>query len=534
MNRSRPPMLTRIVRLALLILWTITIVIGRVHHPLLAIATDAAPTPARVTMPVVLDGRELFELGDAGPFSARERVQRVELGLRQFLRSPTQPPEVITASLNGNDTIRLNDRHLLTVTDSDIEPGLTTTEQAEIWRDLLIVDLQRALQERQPDYFQDQQLKAFQILGIAAILYLLSWELDVILRRRLHSDDRTPSKPEIFPSETDRVRHTLLHLALLGAQGIGWIITFYYTTGLFPQSRQWRYNFIANFTRPILLLGDRYSSILDLTLLLIMLVGLWFSVLWVTDRFRSQVLSMTGADRSIQDITIVLGRFVLLFIGLSIVLQIWGIDIASLAVLISALSVGIGFGLQNIANNFISGIIISFDRSMKVGDFIQLNDLMGTVERIGTRSTELRTLDHVSIVVPNSRFLEEALVNWNHGNPVSRIGIPVDVAYGSDSDRVRTALLEVARNYEPLLPAPEPQVWFRGFGDSALKFELLVWIRDPQNQFKYMSELNYRIYDVLARYNIEIPFPQRDLHLKSLHFDPVIKSLELNDPNESW
>jgi small-conductance mechanosensitive channel len=215
------------------------------------------------------------------------------------------------------------------------------------------------------------------------------------------------------------------------------------------------------------------------------------------------------------------------------VLQIWGIDIASLAVLISALSVGIGFGLQNIANNFISGIIISFDRSMKVGDFIQLNDLMGTVERIGTRSTELRTLDHVSIVVPNSRFLEEALVNWNHGNPVSRIGIPVDVAYGSDSDRVRTALLEVARNYEPLLPAPEPQVWFRGFGDSALKFELLVWIRDPQNQFKYMSELNYRIYDVLARYNIEIPFPQRDLHLKSLHFDPAIKSLELNDPNES-
>jgi potassium-dependent mechanosensitive channel len=526
-------MLTRILRLILLILTTIVIVVGRADHPSAAIATDATAPMARVTAPVVLDGRELFELGDAGPFSARERAQRVEIGLRQFLRSPSPNPEVITAALNGNDTIRLSDRHLLTVTDSDIEPGLTTTEQAEIWRDLLIVELQRAFEERQPDYVQDQQLKAFQILGIAAILYLLSWELDVILRRRLHSNDGKSSPSELVPSEADRIRHTLLHLALLAAQGLGWLITLYYTAGLFPQSRQWRYNFIANFTRPILLLGDRYSSILELVLLLTMLVGLWFSVIWVTDRFRAQVLSVTGADRSIQDITIVLGRFVLLFVGLSIVLQIWGIDIASLAVLISALSVGIGFGLQNIANNFISGIIISFDRSMKVGDFIQLNDLMGTVERIGTRSTELRTLDHVSIVVPNSRFLEEALVNWNHGNPVSRIGIPVGVAYGSDSDRVRTALLEVARNYEPLLSAPEPQVWFRSFGDSALNFELLVWIRDPQNQFKYISELNYRIYDALARYNIEIPFPQQDLHLKSVQLDAAIETLGLKDSTTS-
>jgi potassium efflux system protein len=526
-------MLTKILRLTLLIVWTIAIAIGGVHHtPTIAIATttDQSPLTGRVVAPVVLDGRELFELGAAGPFSARERVQRAEIGLRQFLRSPSPDPKVIIASLNGNETIRLNDRHLLTVTDSDIEPGLTTIEQTEIWRDLLIVELQRSIQERQPQYFQTQQLKAFQILGIAAILYLLSWELDVILRRRLHPDDSPPSTSKSAPSATttDQTRHTLLHLSLLAAQALGWLTALYYVADLFPQSRQWRYNFIANFTRPVLLLGDRYSSLLDLILLLGMLVGLWFSVIWVTDRFRSQVLSVTGADRGIQDITIVLGRSVLLFVGLSIVLQVWGIDIASLAVLLSALSVGIGFGLQNIANNFISGIIISFDRSMKVGDFVQLNDLMGTVERIGTRSTELRTLDHVSIVVPNSRFLEEALVNWNHGNPVSRIGIPVGVAYGSDSDRVRDALLEVARNYEPLLLAPEPQVWFRGFGDSALNFELLVWIRDPQNQFKYMSELNYRIYDVLARYNIEIPFPQRDLHLKSIQVNSAIEALGLN------
>ncbi len=534
MNRSRPQMLTKILRFTLLIAWTIAIAIGNLgHRPTIAIAEDTPPLVARVVDSVVLDGRELFELGAAGPFSARERVQRVEVGMRQFLRASSPELEVTVASLNGNETIRLNDRHLLTVTDSDIEPGLTTQEQAEIWRDLLTIELQRAIQERQPKHFQDQQLKAFQILGVAAILYVLSWELDIILRRRLHPDGDKPSKPETSPPSTDRVHHTLLHLSLLAAQAIGWLTAFYYTAGLFPQSRQWRYNFIANFTRPVILLGDRYSSILDLILLLGMLVGLWFSVIWVTDRFRSQVLSVTGADRGIQDITIILSRFVLLFVGLSIVLQVWGIDIASLAVLLSALSVGIGFGLQNIANNFISGIIISFDRSMKIGDFVQLDDLMGTVERIGTRSTEIRTLDHVSIVVPNSRFLEEALVNWNHGNPVSRIGIPVGVAYGSNSDHVRNALLEVARNYEPLLLAPEPQVWFRGFGDSALNFELLVWIRDPQNQFKYISELNYRIYDILAHYNIEIPFPQRDLHLKSIDFDPSIEALRIEKSNPS-
>ena len=519
-------MLTQILRFSLLIAWTVTLTVSSFQTAIASNPEVVSPA-ARSTAPVVLDGHELFELGVTGSFSARDRAQRVEIGLRQFLRdSPSEQPEIILAPLNGNDTIRLNDRHLLTVTDSDIEPGLSTTEQAELWRDILTTELQRATEERRPEYLKAQQLKAFQTLGIAAIVYILSWELDLILRRRLlHSSDT--SHPDASSSlSNDRVRHTLLHLSLLAAQALGWFAAFYYSAGLFPPSRQWRYIFIANFPRPIILLGDRYSSILDLTLLLGMLVSLWFTVLWLTDRFRSQVLSVTGADRSIQDITIVLSRFVLLFVGLSIVLQIWGIDIASLAVLLSALSVGIGFGLQNIANNFISGIIISFDRSMKVGDFVQLGDLMGTVERIGTRSTEIRTLDHVSIVVPNSRFLEEAFVNWNHGNPVSRIGIPIGVAYGSDSAQVRKALLEVAHNYEPLLLEPEPQVWFRGFGESALNFELLVWIRDPQNQFKYTSELNYQIYDILARYKIEIPFPQCELHLKSMPLDPMLASPE--------
>jgi len=575
------------VSIAIVILTVVWTRPGLANNPVTS--PEPANTPPRPTAPVVLDGRELFELGAAGPFSARERVSRVELGLEAALDSvprtgvgqsedaidEVESPEefedadradetdatdatreagetgsgkefnatepgsgaaeatvttpsgdrairIEIVSVEGNETIRINDRHLMTVTDSDIEPGLNTVEQAEIWRDLLARKLKRAVFERTPEYISDKREEALRVLGIAVVLYLGSWELDTVLRQRMRDDtgNRAPTSAASLNRNTSpprkvQPRQTLLHLLLVAGQIVLWLFVLYYIAGLFPQSRQWRYSFVASFTRPVLLLGDRNSSVLDLVLLLTMLVALWFAVIWLTDRFRTQVLSVTGADRGIQDITIVLSRCVLLFVGLSIVLQVWGIDLASLAVLLSALSVGIGFGLQNIANNFISGIIISFDRSMKVGDFVQLDELMGTVERIGARSTEIRTPDYVSIVVPNSRFLEQALVNWSHGNPVSRIGIPVGVAYGTDSERVREALLEVARGYEPLLLAPEPQVWFRGFGDSSLDFELLVWIRDPQNQFRYSNELNYRVYDALARYDIEIPFPQRDIHIRT-------------------
>ena len=525
-------MLTQILRFILLLAATIAMATGS-FQTTPAIATETNSLAVRSTTPVVLDGRELFELGVTGSFSARERVRRVETLLHQFLRSTSdEKAKVTVAAIDGNKTIRLNGRHLFTVTASDLPPGLTVDEQAQAWQELLAAALRRADNERSPAYFRSRRLQAFQTLGITALLYFLSWELDAILRKRLQDSDA--GSRDGATAAKNSANYTLMHLGLLAAQALGWCIALYYIAGLFPQSRQWRYDFIANFTRPIIALGDRYASVLELVLLIAMLVGLWFGVLWLTERFRTQVLSVTGADRSIQDITIVLSRFVLLFVGLSIVLQVWGIDIASLAVLVSALSVGIGFGLQNIANNFISGIIISFDRSMKVGDFIQLDDLMGTVERIGTRSTEIRTLDDVSIVVPNSRFLEEALVNWNHGNPVSRIRIPIGVAYGSDSSQVREALLEVARGYEPLLKYPAPQVWFRGFGDSALNFELLVWIREPQKQFKYASDLNYQIYAILARYNIEIPFPQCDLHVKSVEADRVLPTSEVRPTGSTY
>ena len=182
---------------------------------------------------------------------------------------------------------------------------------------------------------------------------------------------------------------------------------------------------------------------------------------------------------------------------------------------------GVGFGLQDILKNFISGWVVLLDKPVQVGDFVDVGSLVGTVERIGARSSELRTLDRVSIIVPNSHFLDREIINWSHGNSVTRLHIPVGVAYGSDIRQVRTALLKAARSHPGVLRYPRPQVWFQGFGDSALSFELLVWLNDPRRQFSLKSDLNYRIEANLRKYGISIPFPQRDIHLRSPRLERV-------------
>ncbi len=140
---------------------------------------------------------------------------------------------------------------------------------------------------------------------------------------------------------------------------------------------------------------------------------------------------------------------------------------------------------------------------------------MGTVERISVRSTEIRTMDAISVIVPNSRFLESEVINWTHQNPVSRLRLPVGVAYGINLTIVQESLIQAAQEHQDVLRQPEPQVLFRGFGDSSLDFDLLVWIAYPPQQFQIKSDLYFRIEEILRDHNVEIPFPQRDLHIRS-------------------
>jgi potassium efflux system protein len=267
-------------------------------------------------------------------------------------------------------------------------------------------------------------------------------------------------------------------------------------------------------TARTLTLGGQGYSILDLLALPLLLAGLWLAVGGVARLLGSQVLRSAGVERGTRETFAILVRYLLAVPGAIVVLQLWGIDVRSLALLAGVLGVGIGFGLQHIANNFVSGLLIGLERPIKPGDLVNVGSFTGTVERIGARSTAIRTPDRVTILVPNSRFIESEVVNWSH-DPVTRLHIPVAVAYGSDAARVRAALLEAARGHSEVMADPRPEVRLLRFGESGIDFELLAWIRDPNEQARVTSELNFRVEAALRRHGLEIPFPQRDLRLRS-------------------
>jgi len=172
--------------------------------------------------------------------------------------------------------------------------------------------------------------------------------------------------------------------------------------------------------------------------------------------------------------------------------------------------------LQNIIHNFVSGIIILAERPIALGDRVEVAGVAGTVSKIRLRSTEIITNDNISIIVPNSDFITHPVTNWSHGDPRVQIRLPVGVAYGTDVEKLKTVLLEVATENAHVLKTPEPSVYFDGFGDSALLFELGVWTSEmTHSPRRFRSELNFAIERKLRGNKIEIPFPQRDLHLKS-------------------
>lgn len=203
-------------------------------------------------------------------------------------------------------------------------------------------------------------------------------------------------------------------------------------------------------------------------------------------------------------------------LGLYIALKVVGIDLSSLALLAGAISVGIGFGLQNIIHNFVSGLIILAERPIAIGDRVEVDGVAGRVREINLRSTTVVTIDNISIIVPNSAFISSKVINWSHGDPKVRIRIPVGVAYGSDPEHVKQVLLRVAAEQPAVLRDPAPQVFFDSFGDSALNFELAVWTAEMVTApRRFRSDLNFAIARALREEGIEIPFPQPDLHLRS-------------------
>ncbi len=230
---------------------------------------------------------------------------------------------------------------------------------------------------------------------------------------------------------------------------------------------------------------------------------------WLTDRVLPNTRLEFGARNSVAAGTTYLG------VGLSLLIAMGalGLDFTNLALVVGALSLGIGFGLRNVVENFVAGLLLLIERPIKVGDWIIVGEHEGTVRHISVRSTEIETFDRASVIVPNADLISSSVTNWTHKNRMARERIPVGVAYGSDTDNVARTLLRCAETHPKVLSYPPPVVLFVRFGDSSLDFELRCFIGDTNDFMSVRSELHFAIERALRAEGIAIPFPQRDVHI---------------------
>lgn len=265
---------------------------------------------------------------------------------------------------------------------------------------------------------------------------------------------------------------------------------------------------------PLVKLGKEQVTLWTI-LQLVVLVALLFYLsgklrTWIVEQFLTRTRMELGARQATGSII----RYTIIAIGFVIILQTAGIDLTALNVLAGAVGIGVGFGLQNIVNNFVSGIIILFERPIKVGDRIVVGSVEGDVVHIGGRSTTVVTNDNITIIVPNSKFITEDVVNWSHNDRRVRFRIPVSVAYGSDVHLVERLLLDVAAKNPDVLEKPPPGVRLMEFGDNGLNFELRAWSTTLIHRRGLLtSNLNYAIYKAFTDNGVEIPFPQRDVRI---------------------
>jgi potassium efflux system protein len=231
---------------------------------------------------------------------------------------------------------------------------------------------------------------------------------------------------------------------------------------------------------------------------------------------EDEVLPRMTLPRGVGNSIATLTYYAIVIGGLMLALLAAGFEVGQLAIVIGALGVGIGFGLQNVVNNFVSGLILMFERPIQPGDVIEVTGTAGTVREIGMRATRLRTFEGADIVVPNGTLLAEKLTNWTLSDMTRRFDITVGVAYGSDVERVLAVLGAAVKDAERIAESPAPMVIFSGFGESSLDFVVRAWTNDFDNWVATRSNLTLRIHNALKAAGIEIPFPQRDLHLRSV------------------
>jgi len=277
--------------------------------------------------------------------------------------------------------------------------------------------------------------------------------------------------------------------------------------------------FISGITGKRWIIGSLSVSLGDI---LLFFITIWLSI--ILSRFirfvlDEDVLPRMRLPRGVPNTISMVVYYVLLSFGFIIALSAAGIEWSKFALLAGALGVGIGFGLQNLVNNFISGLILIFERPIKVGDTIQIATLMGTVQRIGIRASNVRTFEGAEVVVPNGNLLSSELTNWTLSDQRRRIEITVGVSYSTDPNIIPEILLSVVKGHPDVMVNPEPFVLFKGFGESSLDFSLRFWTENFGNWLTLASDMTFKVHNALKDAGVEIPFPQRDLHVRSVDSD---------------
>ncbi len=277
-------------------------------------------------------------------------------------------------------------------------------------------------------------------------------------------------------------------------------------------------------------IGEVSFSVGTILFVLFAWVILYVSVKWLRNILVNKILTRYKVDVGVRKSVGTIFKYVLYIFGSLIIVQSTGVKLGALTVVFGALGVGIGFGLQNITNNFISGIIILFERPIKVGDRIEVGLVKGDVVDVAARATTIITNDNISLIVPNSEFISNTVTNWSHNDRRIRLHIPVGVSYKEDPRRIRRLLLEVVAENSSILTKPKPDILFIEFGDSSLNFEITAWTSTYTDRPVVLkSQLNYAIFKKFTDNNVEIPFPQRDLHIRTETEKTVVFRQDLSE-----
>ncbi len=266
--------------------------------------------------------------------------------------------------------------------------------------------------------------------------------------------------------------------------------------------------------------GVTLGGVLGFFVILLVGYGISSSVRFL---LREELLSRFHLSRGLPELISSMLHYLLLLLVFFFAVNAGGVELNKFTVLTGALGVGVGFGLQNIVNNFVSGLILQFERPIHIGDVLEIDGTTGKVTRIGIRSSTVKTFQGAEVIIPNANFISGKVINWTLSESLRRVELPVGVAYGTDAKLVSRLLEQAATAHESVLTSPAPAVFFKEFADSSLNFELQFWVMQESNAVKVKSEVALAVMDLLDQAGIEIPFPQRDLRLRAV--DPSAAAL---------